>query len=614
VAAADVWLGVQRGLVNPSDVSWSRQQDAPFTPRSHLQLRAARQLHLDPVLYVVGGQTNHSCGLRELGVCSSEVWRFRLMPDDSQPEAVWQVSWDAEPLLQLPFTPRCQPAMLVSQFVRKSGAPVDGLIFVGGQLSFEASQPCSTQPQTVSELWFGNFTLEAPSQARWWRLPDAPFSPRRYDWSSPHPWIWEQTEAGPSNFGDVGGLLIGGLRHVSTSLVTPGVAQLNHTEISADIWRGPVGEGSGPSGPPLPSFYPFTPAGSMAVPTAAWADDQWPHRSEVTFGGITSDGFIRSWLSALPPLDQQESEVDYTELAINVTLVHSLYRLPANGARAGLPLSLSMTAAELADPYGNYELGSEWSQVLPSVFSPISTFHHQPLAFAAEPGNSSWFVPQAASSANTTRPLLNFSLRRHSHRYSRWLDYAWVPCGDAGPCFLDYSLGSTSGGRSGSVFYNDWITTHQGRCLPPVDPSFAAALGPVRLGPLTQALRWNFHTTGTARPYVRDDDRIRIGCQHGHHLEPPSKEAEATLYCTPNGMWMDLDAFTIRRCVRNVLNCSAPLVDVGDVYCAPPPPVISRASAFFQDDSRQYLHRALNVDNVTLIDVPVGISSAAQSR
>ena len=138
-------------------------------------------------------------------------------------------------------------------------------------------------------------------------------------------------------------------------------------------------------------------------------------------------------------------------------------------------------------------MGTDWIQ---SGTTYKSTFHHLPFAFANHPDNSSWFVQQAASSMNTTRPQFNFDLRRRSHRvhnsgYNQvGIEGTSVKRGNGGTAPKSLHLWSSyyGGGRSGNMFYSDWIIMHVVRRLPPVDPSFADALGAIRLLPLQVSL------------------------------------------------------------------------------------------------------------------------------
>ena len=127
-----------------------------------------------------------------------------------------------------------------------------------------------------------------------------------------------------------------------------------------------------------------------------------------------------------------------------------------------------------------------------------------------------------------------------------------------------------SGGRSGDTYFKDFIAAVEGLCLPPVDPSFIGVLGPIIMIPWDQ-------------PGYEDEDfytlhavtgEVDVYCASGYHFEPPSLDTDVTLSCMSNGMWMDPDAMTIRRCVKNKLSCDWPLDDLGALYCEPAIPVL----------------------------------------
>ena len=205
---------------------------------------------------------------------------------------------------------------------------------------------------------------------------------------------------------------------------------------------------------------------------------------------------------------------------------------------------------------------------------------------------------------NTTRPLFNFPLQRRSHRVHSSILNEGQLTNRRGTL----SLWTTyfGGGYSGSVFYNDWLTTHEVRCFPPVDPSFADVLGAITLEPLQldstnrEYVNGTFSSSADAR-FGRQS--IRISCAHGHHFEPPLLDSRASITCQGNGMWMDESVLTIRRCVKNKLNCSWPLTDLGGLYCEPALPILQELHATYQYNRTQKI--VPNADAVTLIDVPV---------
>ena len=80
-------------------------------------------------------------------------------------------------------------------------------------------------------------------------------------------------------------------------------------------------------------------------------------------------------------------------------------------------------------------------------------------------------------------------------------------------------------------------------------------------------------------------------------------DADADLACTGNGMWMALDALTIRRCVRDSLECSFPLTDLGGFDCEPQPPTIFQLTGTYMYHGEQKPIHAVN--DLILVDVPL---------
>ena len=199
-----------------------------------------------------------------------------------------------------------------------------------------------------------------------------------------------------------------------------------------------------------------------------------------------------------------------------------------------------------------------------------------------------------------TRPLFNFAFRRLSHRSFSSPDHQ-VDFDEEDIYNVDLRTIYYSGGHSGSVFYNDWIAIHKTRCLPPIDPSYAGALGPVQMVPLQTSLKTDSnYFNGTFSDW---GDPYKVVCTVGHHFEPPLLDSQAAITCQSNGMWMDESALTIRRCVKDKLNCTWPLTDLGGLYCQPALPIIQELHA-----SYRFNHSYLIVpsaDAVTLIDVPL---------
>ena len=72
-------------------------------------------------------------------------------------------------------------------------------------------------------------------------------------------------------------------------------------------------------------------------------------------------------------------------------------------------------------------------------------------------------------------------------------------------------------------------------------------------------------------------------------------------------MWHDTEARTVRRCVRDALNCTWPLVDIGLEYCQPQLPVVDDIylSYFFNGGNK-----VLSAGGVVVVGVPPSYESA----
>jgi hypothetical protein len=630
----DCWLGIQRWSADVEDIQWSQQDDAPFSPRSHMMVRAARNITDDPLMYVVGGQTGHLCGLHELGECDNEAWRFALTNDSVNPEVGWRLTWEAEPLFHLPFSTRCQAGLIITRWTPLRGPQIEAVSIFGGQLSYNDTA-CNAQPVTTNDVWMGEFNFSTSQHGIWHQSEQGPFSPRRFEGNDPSPRAVR--EDGGQNFGRLSGPLIGGLRHLSikrNATASPASARLLDTELSAEIWECESPQAIINERPAFDCLWSKinnsrNPSGAIAAPTAAGADQAlqvehniWlPADQSMSFGGITSEAFIEQWKTTPPKLDES-IETSYLELEINITVVtwSSSVLVPVSmddilSGRQWLPLNFSMSESELNDLNGNYVLGSDWMTMstLPwEGFVASSTFHQQKTSLVVDPQNSTWFVPQARPSVNTTRPRFSFPLRRHSHRSGRYATH--IILSRVG---FDLSTPVTSvfvsGGRSGEEFYNDFILQQMARCLPPIDPSFFDAMGPMEVLTISPTMMLSFNRTGSVPPHNSDSLQtgvglLKVACQAGFHFEPPLVgDSETTLHCAPNGLWMDMAALTIRRCVPDELNCTVLLHDLGGRYCVPRPPIIDRVDGSYLSANNRIV--ILNhVDNVTLTDVPFSAS------
>ena len=587
-------------------------------------------------LWVVGGQTGHHCGLYELGECSAEVWRLHI--HNAQPvnnsrgtwDGGWTFTWGTgahHPYAVLPFPGRCGAAPVgdtLDYYISRTqnGAwDVDAFLgLVGGQLSY-TDPTCTAPPRTVNDVCLHRYRTDAP--AVWNCSDDAPFSPRR-----------DMLREDVFMFASINSIklsgLAGGLRY--TALTThPGTSQaaVQSLELYSDVWACEprrvtpsyldcVWGWRGNATDPSPSFGRL-PTATLPLPTAGLAPAYLPlvdrHHSYFIprIGGFTSREAERRWTQLLPSLEDGEgeagvtaSEVDWSLLAVNTSVLVLRLRtvLTINDSRVaqdpssddllraarGLPHSTTMEYQELYAPDSPYQYGMDWlfSYAPQQDLCPgLVAVHPQRFAFADEPHQSTPFLYQAASSANTTRPQLNFELRRlGSGRGGQYEiaadgDNLWI-AGSGSPNWI-----YISGGRSGQVFSNDYITLEEGYCVEPMDPSMQQLMGAVEYSADSDPdyLYYAYVVT----------DPIRLRCASHHHWEPPSTEEVFTFFCAPNLLWVDADIGGIRRCVPDTLDCAEPFEDRGTGQCEPPHPVISRLSQYSSD----------NADALTLTSYPV---------
>ena len=420
------------------DLTWYQLDDAPFSPRSDvlvLQRRDPYNLYVIPAFYVIGGQTSHACGLYELGVCSREIWMLNVTVNATN--GVPSVVWTNRTALPDAMASRCGSALL------STDTSTPGIYaVVAGQLSYNDSS-CSTPPITVSERWrMDVHTLSV------YRALDVAFSPRRWGGGS----------------SDV--RTVGGIRHVNISRKASGDARLCASELYADS-----NDGNGKA---------YDRGWTVPVPTIAGAGCFTTVVSYMSFGGVLPAAALDQWRNTRPSIDSDLIGVEWGEVAVNVTMVTAPKTYGGNLTigRMQLPLVALLNEEELNDPNSSYALGANWASGY-FDFSTLNTFgmsvtlHERPRAFADSVNDSSWWTPMAASSFATRRPLFNFDLRRRDHSavnvFTKGLPlelWQW-----------------TSGGRSGSQYYNDVILTLPMWCLPPDDPSYLKALGPVQVVP-----------------------------------------------------------------------------------------------------------------------------------
>ena len=574
----DVWLGQSSLLYDVSDLDWTRLPDAPFAPRADLSS------HIEPFnvrakssrVWLFGGQTAHACGLPELGVCSDDVWQLRmdLDRDDQGYSVPVNFTWGRREALP---TARCGAALAVARSYESR------VWLVGGQLSY--TDPSCSQPViTMNDVWFtDHLRSENYNVSSWRRAADAPFSPRRSQrlddaLMSRQDWAGNVSSIGTElNFP-----LVGGMRVLQFSSNSSG-SRLQRVEVFADVWGcflhslfegcrwGQFMQEEG-QGVAATTSVPLPTALAAARPVR----NRFPQAGP-SIGGFTSREAAKAWLLLRT---QARLDGDDSALPVNVTLlVRPTLDFPLTAddvanQRGGLPMAFTLEEDELNDAQGDYQLGTSWLQSHGSWMQRddltgsgsrfkffATSLHWQPASLAVGPEDASWWLPQPASSLNTTRPLFSFPLRRLEHASDSW-NNRFRNSSDSSLTFV-ISETVVSGGRSGQSFLSDWLSVHELRCLPPNDPSFLPVLGPLTL------------LVGEPAASYAEGDVLVVQCQSGHHAEPAQEASEVELTCAPDGLWQDYNVLTIRRCVPDTLRCRPPLQDRGLGLCEPPLPSIT---------------------------------------
>ena len=614
-----------------SDVEWRQLARAPFSPRADVAWAISQDLDPTWRLYVVGGQTAELCGLRELSVCSDEVWVALLVVERftaSQASGEFRLldlQWEGgsgaggllptpPPTNRMPFGGRCGLASFLSN---------SQLLVVGGQstaTSCEEVAPYSTEVWRLSTATPANVT-------EWQQQRSTPFSGRRSMQREDLFTLYSTATA--SNVIRVA--IGGGVCHLSV-LYDPHTNQstLNESLLYADVWMASLP----PSGPSLCCDWSPTPSTdnvscpttSMPIPSAMGSvglvqRSKYP-MATARFGGILSQRAIDEWAEGTgrgsPPPPSSHNDGLVLVMARNSPRVPNLTCADLWTERRQQSLTRLLHWAELNDPLGPYRLGSSWvqshtpwrvqlSDPLEESFTALvvhSTVHRQVHSLATTPSESTLVLPQAASSLNTTRPALQFSLARLGHRLSGWSSAPDVhreavraARGDSRvlPSLL-WTFGQVvvSGGHSGSLYSSDWLLMTETRCLYPDDSSFALTLGPVRL-----------MATGGEDSRLTNNQTFALGasvtveCPPSFHFEPDTDIAP-TLFCAPNGLWIDDRLLALRRCVANRLHCTPP-GEERNGQCSPPIPIISsiRSDRGVTSDDGLHIH-GLSLQETTL--------------
>ena len=587
----DAWLAEPSDLNDSaSDVQWQQLPSAPFSPRSDMRTliipEPANYSTGHQLVHVIfiGGQTAHRCGLVELGVCSNEVWDLQLNLNFSHSNLrlfhLTSVMWTPRPSGVLPFPARCGAALTALNYAGT-------VALVAGQLSYEDDN-CTQAPTSLNEVWLNdqqpslNFSL-------WRRDSDAPFSRRRsmqredsLATTSIRATTMPSAQQGCCPL--VGGFSIVNLTQTQTLGALEMYADAWVCNANNTVWSAPTCTwGWLPS---ASSDVPSVPTTSVPLPTAfagsATTRSSWALAVQ-RFTGFTSAVAVAEWIQNLNP---SQSSFNWSAMLRNPPDSSSP---PSDAEIAQQRFFLPLAFIVLADQLGSNITDSVWVQSHQPWISPppalyrtdvvlpsLSTVHPQSFNLAVGPDEASPFLPQSASSSNTSRPRFRFPLARLEPSYDEWMSPIYDPTRVDS---LLYTVGSSivSGGRSSSGPLNDWIQLGETRCLPPDDPSFLSVLGPIQLVSASLSER------NVADVSFGQKELVQVQCLPTFRFEPlPLRGAQQTTFtCAPNGLWLDDELLMPRPCVQNPpLNCSAGLVDLGGEFCEPPRPSVTSIAAF----------------------------------
>ena len=370
------------------------------------------------LVYLLGGQTEHWCGLRELGVCSDEVWVLRLdlagyRDGYAQPQHIAKYSWTTEagsPAFRLPFSRRCGAAVYQDYSVRWAVA-------VGGQLSY-SDPSCSSLPQPLNDVWIQRTGGLQRNFSDWSQDADAPFSPRRD----------QQREDVLRRRGPTGStMLVGGMRILNLTQT-----RITALEVMADAWAcdliyindsarrcdWALAQDEQPAAP--------TARTSLPLPTAGGADavirGAWPLAGQ-RFGGFTAQAAVQDWLDAAPLLTDSmlaagSGATPSTPLVNATALLRPVLLYPLSPAeirsqRLGLPLSYIMTDDEINAAAGSYQTGSQWIQSHAPWIAGEALTEGPTAAIQLQPSASPSPFPAPLAVPHSTRQPAMDALRGH---------------------------------------------------------------------------------------------------------------------------------------------------------------------------------------------------------
>ena len=625
---------------------WYHLPDAPFTPRADMAyhtvlypLPAAFSLPTPPanltVLVLYGGETNYACGNRWLGVCSDEVWQLSVSRVEQgvadadafvEPELGLSFEWSLSHE-RVPPPRRCGFAPL---FERRQGAAVYNAWatgIAGGQRSYD-DPTCRAEVETLDDQWFGLWPYSGRPFSR--RAPP-PFSPRRGVQvddalvSTDELISWDEESPMDKSL-----TVTGGIRFLHQRFDAHlGRSVMEAAEVYADAWtcaifvdlRSLVADCD------WHYSYPVGRPVNVTVPTAPSSSLPWPlvQSASVHFPGARADLNMRLWGSTVEAAVRDFSHIPVPSVSdgwrlpfVNVSLLAqpSGYRsrsLPDTGAtgwgeviasRHHLPLSYRLSVDELNE--------------LPNTTS--SLIFGSPLVFS-----HTLLYQNGAAKAQFTAVGDG---RRHWAEDGSGRD-TWATLRRVGHSMVSqWDLAIVSGGQSGAVVYNDWLTLEGSFCFFPEDPSYERQLGAIRF--LREAVvhersyqrywtapaRRSSQLESFVRPSLlgafRSGDQVEVSCAPGWHFHPPLEAEEALLTCAANSLWLDVQLGGVRQCVPDSLMCPYPLVDAGYSECSEPAPIVEAVDVVTAMANRRAQPSSQNAGTVLAVPTPESVFVTGQ--
>ena len=643
---------------------WFRLPDAPFSPRAYM----AHDLQVFPppndfgaptppawyaVLVVHGGETGYACNQRRLGVCSDDIWQLSVCrlgyliqgldecgtPD---PDADWQLLpelglamfWNRA-FQRMPGPRRCS---FIPIFERRQGG---GVYFAsitgigGGQRSYD-DPTCTAPIQTLDDLWFSFWPYYTYN---WTQSARLPFLPRRSAALDDALVSTDEMASYDESPIDKSVTVAGGIAYTQHRFdAATNRSVITRAQLYADAWSCLLVIDYVPCAPPLVCPFvitcdwhysyplgrlnvqqPAAPSGSLPLPLASSASALFPTGRDLLnmrVGGGTAalalqqltalrldNGSAAHVRLPLPPVSLLRQPNSYRSRRLPFVSVDEVA-----ASRYHLPLLYELGEVELEDDTAALATGTE---LLISHTLLYAQGHAKALFTTWDDASIGPTLAAPVSAASTSvevgvdgsaRALqLNFSLRRVEHSMASTWDTAII-----------------SGGRSGSVYLNDWLTFEAGICFWPDDPSYLQQLGAMRfrgeVQQLSASYRRYYHApqqlaspdeqllSSTDTAMFRAGVEVEVACAPGWHFHPPLASEVAVLTCAASSQWLDVDLTAVRRCVPDELQCAPPLVDAGYSACVDPLPAVLGIEVVTA--VANWREQPVNLNPATVVSVP----------